>query len=69
MWPRFVLPQIKGKDGHTAKKQSRKLKKSRMRGYISTGEVKILAHYFLVPKGEYIHMIYNGTSSGLNDAL
>ena len=33
------------------------------------GEVKILTQYVLVPKGEDIRMIYNGTSSGLNSYL
>ena len=32
-------------------------------------EVKILMHYFLVPKGEGISMMYNGTYSGLNSYL
>ena len=31
-------------------------------------EVKRLAHYFSVPKGEYLRMLYNGTSSGLKSS-
>ena len=43
--------------------------KVRQRGYVRSGDVKILTHYFYINKGEDIRMVYNGTSSGLNDAL
>ena len=33
------------------------------------GEVKILTHYFSVPKREDIRIFYNGTSIGLNSSL
>ena len=40
------------------------------RGYVRLGEVKSLTQYFFVLKGGGgISMVYNGTSSGLNDAL
>ena len=41
----------------------------RKRGYIETGEVQSLTHMFEVAKGISIRMVYDGTSSGLNDAL
>ena len=50
-------------------KECIKLAKDSRRGYLRTGEVKILAHYFSVPKGEDIRMVYNGNSSGLNSSL
>ena len=33
------------------------------------GELKSFNHYFLVPKGEDIRMVYNGTSIGINSSL
>ena len=42
----------------------------RRMGYIKTGDVCSLAHYFHVPKGsDNIRMVYNGTGCGLNAAL
>ena len=41
----------------------------RKRGYIETGEVQSLTHMFKVAKGISIRMVYDGTSSVLNDAL
>ena len=39
-------------------------------GYIETGKVCSLAHYFHVPKGpDDIRMVYNGTGCGLNASL
>ena len=35
----------------------RNFNKAQDRGYISTVEVKCLTHYFLVPKGEDIHIL------------
>ena len=43
--------------------------KVRQRGYVQSGDVKSLTHYFYMDKGEDIRMVYNGTSSGLNDSL
>ena len=45
-WTRFVLPQREGKEAHTDKEEVMKLNKAQKRGYISTGEVKSLTHYF-----------------------
>jgi hypothetical protein len=40
------------------------------KGYLSSGFVVNLLHYFAVPKGEAdIRVVFNGTSCGLNDAL
>ena len=33
------------------------------------GEVKSLTYFFLVPKGEYIWMVYNSKSSGINSSF
>ena len=63
------MPHREGKDAHTSGKEARKLNKARKRGYISTGGVKSLTHYFLVPMGEGIHMVYNKKSSGLKYAM
>ena len=44
--------------------------KVRLRNYISPGEVLNLTDFFDVPKGDKdIRIVYNGTSSGLNEAL
>ena len=40
------------------------------RGYVEAGVVESLTNFFCVPKGEDdIRMVYDGTASGLNDAL
>ena len=31
--------------------------------------MNILMHYFSVPKGKYISMVYNGKLSGLNEVI
>jgi hypothetical protein len=47
-----------------------KLDKVLERGYISPGFVASLTSYFTVPKGEHdIRLVYDGTDSGLSDAL
>jgi hypothetical protein len=51
-------------------KMVKKLDKVLSRGYISPGLVVSLTSYFAVPKGELdIRLVYDGTSSGLNEAL
>ena len=52
-----------------AARESGKLVKARRRGYVRVGEVKSLNQHFSVPKGDDIRMVYNGTSSGLNNSL
>ena len=37
--------------------------------YVRMGDLKILTHYFLMPKVEYIRMVYNNTLSGINPSL
>ena len=66
---RFFIPEREGKDARISGKEASKLNKARKRGYISTGEVKRLTPYLSVPKRGDIRMVYNGTSSGLNDSL
>ena len=45
------------------------LAKSRRQGYVRTGDVNILNHYFYVSKEYDIRMVYNGMLSGLNPYL
>ena len=48
----------------------RKLKKVRDRGYVAEGPIDSLTSFFAVPKGtDDIRMVYDGTKSGLNDAI
>jgi len=47
-----------------------KLKKVYRLGHTCAGTVSSLTFYFAVPKGEEgIHMLYDGTKSGLNDMM
>jgi hypothetical protein len=50
-------------------KIARKVGKVRKSKYIKAGMVSNLTDFFDVPKGEDIRIVYNGTRSGLNDAL
>ena len=68
-WPRFPHPQLVEKDEKVVEKECIKLAKVRKRVYVRMGEVKILPHYFSVPKGEDIRMVYNRTLSGSNSSL
>ena len=57
-------------DEDTRRLAVQKLNKVRERRYIAPGKVTSLTDFFYVPKGDDdIRMVYNGTSSGLNDAL
>jgi hypothetical protein len=48
----------------------RKIAKVRNRGYVESGEIDSLISFFAVPKGmNDIRMVYDGTASGLNDAI
>ena len=68
--PRFKKAQKKPANERDRKMVANKIEKVRAKGYIAPGEVKSLTHFFYVPKGESdIRMVYNGTSSGLNDCL
>ena len=58
------------KDPDTLKLVQRKLRDVRWKQYIDKGEVKSVTSFFDVPKGDGdIRMVYNATSSGLNDAV
>jgi hypothetical protein len=68
--PKWRRPQRKAGDEETRQKVIKKIAKVRKRKYISTGYVWSLTDFFSVPKGaDDIRMVYNGTSSGLNDVL
>ena len=63
-------PQPQPKDEDLKAKLRAKLKKVRKRRYIVKGQVKNTTTYFSVPKGEDdIRVVYDATSSGLNDTL
>ena len=63
-------PQPQPKDEDLKAKLRAKLKKVRERRYIVKGQVKNTTTYFSVPKGEDdIRVVYDATSSGLNDTL
>jgi hypothetical protein len=58
------------KRGNQTKGDRKNLAKVRKRKYIAPGYVWSLTNFFSVPKGDQdICMVYNGTSSGLNDSL
>ena len=68
--PRYQRSQKPPKSERDRRLVCSKLEKVRSRGYIAKGQVKSLTHFFYVPKGsDDIRMVYNGTSSGLNDCL
>ena len=52
-----------------AKKEAMNLNQAQKLGYISIGEVNFLTHYFLVPRGYDVGMVYNQALSGFNYAL
>lgn len=66
----WTRPQNAPKNAVELEKVRKKLSKIRERGYVVTGEVTSLMSFFAVPKGEDdIRMVYDGTKSGLNDAI
>lgn len=68
--PRCRDKQSVPKDNMVKEKMLEKLRDVRSKGYITKGEVKSLTSFFAVPKSDDdIRMVYNGTSSGLNDAV
>jgi len=68
--PRWLVPQRNEKDPNLRAAMRKKLDKIRKLGYIRPGEVKSLTSFFSVPKGDNdIRMVYDGTKSGLNDAM
>jgi len=68
--PNWKKPQSDDKRPDVKAKVVRKLGKVRARRYIDSGHVTSLTSFFAVPKGEDdIRMVYDGTASGLNDAM
>ena len=68
--PVYTKAQRKEKDPKIRDEMIKKLAKVRARRYIAKGTVVSLTSYFAVPKGESdIRMVYDGTKSGLNDAM
>jgi hypothetical protein len=68
--PKWRRPQWVEKDQKTLGKIIKKISKVRKRKYILVGHVWLLTDFFCMPKGnDDIWMVYNGTSSGLNDVL
>ena len=73
-WVKKQLPLYKRKAKHLkdpiAKEQlESKISKLRKYGYVALGVVKSVLDVFTVPKAEDIRPVYNGASSGLNDAI
>lgn len=74
VWVRGRLPPYKkpqrAPKPEMAEQVREKVSKARGRGYIRRAFVASLTRFFGVPKGdEDIQMVYDGTQSGLNDAL
>ena len=75
VWVGADLPSCKEKqrvpkDPDIKAKVRKKVNKVRERGYLGAGIVKSLTSFFEVLKGlDDIRMVYNATSSGLNDAV
>ena len=68
--PAFQRAESGEKDPVTRSQVVAKLEKVRKRKYIAPGKVSSLTDFFSVPKGaDDIRLVYNGTSSGLNDIL
>jgi hypothetical protein len=68
--PQWRRPQRVEKNVEVKEQVIKKVAKVRKRQYISPGYVRSLTDFFSVPKGDSdIRMVYNGTSSGLNDVL
>jgi hypothetical protein len=68
--PRWQIPQRIEPNPVMHAAMKKKLEKVRRLGYLAPGEVKSLTSFFAVPKGENdIRMVYDGTRSGLNNAM
>jgi hypothetical protein len=68
--PKNVFPQKDKPDLSKKEKIRLTLLKALAKRYFEYGEIASLTHFFAVAKGEeYIRMVYNGTSSGLNAHL
>ena len=74
VWVKDELPITKLKHCCIKDKEIRSLvvenlSEFRAKGYVTAGEEESLISVFLVPKGDDIRLVYNGYSSGLNDAM
>jgi hypothetical protein len=68
--PRWQVPQRLERNVELREAMRKKLEKVRRLRYVCPGNVKSLTSFFAVPKGDSdIRMVYDGTKSGLNDAL
>ena len=68
--PKNCKPQQVKKDPETRSKMAKKLQKVQGQRYITKGRVELLMSFFSIPKGkDNICMVYNGTMSGLNNAI
>mmetsp|Transcript_18233 Transcript_18233/g.45137 ORF Transcript_18233/g.45137 Transcript_18233/m.45137 type:complete len:1296 (-) Transcript_18233:2196-6083(-) len=68
--PEYKVPQRDEKDPTIKEAIKKKLAKVRYRRYIAKGAVVSLTSFFAVEKGEDdIRMVYDGTKSGLNEAM
>ena len=66
----MVRPQLTYKTPRDTKLVRNKVVVVRFKNYIVPRDVTSLTHYFYVEKGlEDIRMVYNGTYSGLNEAV
>ena len=74
IWIKKDLPSYRRKanrikDLDTKKKLEGKITKLRKYGYVALGAVKSVLDVLTVPKADYIRPVYNGASSGLNEAI
>jgi hypothetical protein len=68
--PRCTTRQTKSKNDSMNQIMKTKLKNVRDKGYIAPGHVQSVTSFFGVEKDKVdIRMVYNGTSSGLNEAV
>lgn len=68
--PKCRIPQRKDKDEAVCRGMQKKLEVPIGKGYLEIGPILSLTSYFAVPKGlDDIRMVYDGTKSGLNDAM
>jgi hypothetical protein len=68
--PKSAIPQRPEKDEGTRDAMKGKLEGPIGKGYLERGDVWSLTNFFSVPKGPFdIRMVYDGTRSGLNDAM
>ena len=68
--PAYLHPQSRIGDEAVRTHLAGKIDKLESRGYLETGEALSLLNHFAVPKGDAdIRTVFDGTKSGLNDAL